>query len=178
VSCKTLLLFAATSVIWGGTFLFIRVAVEHLPPSAVVFDRTLLGAGFLVLLALRSRAFRGMGRVIVPIVVVTVLDMAALAVIAALLGSGFKALLYTIGDYCDPGLARPALALAPTGRVPGLYGRAWRMRFMGVWAARPNRLYPACSNTSRSRASPAWAPRPNATSWDSELGVQMAEDAV
>jgi drug/metabolite transporter (DMT)-like permease len=77
VSRKTLLLFAATSVIWGSSFLFIRVAVEHLPPSAVVFGRTLLGAAFLVPLALRSRAFRGMGRVIVPIIVVTVLDMAA-----------------------------------------------------------------------------------------------------
>jgi drug/metabolite transporter (DMT)-like permease len=77
VSRKTLLLFAATSVIWGSSFLFIRVAVEHMPPSAVVFGRTLLGAAFLVPLAVRSRAFRGMRQVIVPIVVVTLLDMAA-----------------------------------------------------------------------------------------------------
>ena len=74
---KTLLLFAATSVIWGSSFLFIRVAVEHLPPSAVVFGRTLLGAAFLVPLAVRSRALRGMRQVIVPIIMVTVLDMAA-----------------------------------------------------------------------------------------------------
>jgi drug/metabolite transporter (DMT)-like permease len=71
------LLFTATSVIWGSSFLFIRVAVEHLPPSAVVFGRTLLGAAFLVPLAARRRAFRGIGRVIVPVIVVTVLDMAA-----------------------------------------------------------------------------------------------------
>jgi drug/metabolite transporter (DMT)-like permease len=77
VSRKTLLLFAATSVIWGSSFLFIRVAVEHMPPSAVVFGRTLLGAAFLVPLAVRSRAFRGMRQVIVPIVIVTLLDMAA-----------------------------------------------------------------------------------------------------
>lgn len=74
---KTLLLFAATSIIWGSSFLFIRVAVEHMPPSAVVFGRTVLGAAFLVPLAVRSRAFRGMRQVIMPIVLVTVLDMAA-----------------------------------------------------------------------------------------------------
>lgn len=74
---RWLLLFAATSVIWGSSFLFIRVAVEHMPPSAVVFGRTLLGAAFLVPLAARRRAFRGIGRAIVPVVVVTVLDMAA-----------------------------------------------------------------------------------------------------
>ena len=74
---KTLLLFAATSVIWGSSFLFIRVAVEHMPPSAVVFGRTVLGAAFLVPLAVRSRALRGIRQVIVPILMVTVLDMAA-----------------------------------------------------------------------------------------------------
>ena len=33
---KALLLFAATSVIWGSSCLFIWVAVAHLPPSVVV----------------------------------------------------------------------------------------------------------------------------------------------
>jgi drug/metabolite transporter (DMT)-like permease len=77
VTRKTLLLFAATSVIWGSSFLFIRVAVEHMPPSAVVFGRTVLGAAFLVPLAVKSQALRGMRQVIVPIIMVTVLDMAA-----------------------------------------------------------------------------------------------------
>jgi drug/metabolite transporter (DMT)-like permease len=77
MSRKSLALFAATSVIWGSSFLFIRVAVEHMPPSAVVFGRTVLGAAFLVPLAARRRAFRGVRRVIVPVIVVTVLDMAA-----------------------------------------------------------------------------------------------------
>jgi len=58
VSRKALLLFAATSVIWGSSFLFIRVAVEHMPPSAVVFGRTVLGTAFLVPLAIRNTAFR------------------------------------------------------------------------------------------------------------------------
>jgi drug/metabolite transporter (DMT)-like permease len=77
VNRKALLLFAVTSVIWGSSFLFIRVAVAHLPPSAVVFGRTLLGAAILVPLAASRRAFRGTRRVIVPIAIVTVLDMAA-----------------------------------------------------------------------------------------------------
>ena len=76
MSRKALLLFAATSVIWGSSFLFIRVAVEHMPPSAVVFGRTLLGTAFLVPLALRKRAFHGLRRNILPVVVVTLLDMA------------------------------------------------------------------------------------------------------
>ena len=76
MSRKALLLFAATSVIWGSSFLFIRVAVEHMPPSAVVFGRTLLGAAFLLPLAMRKRAFRGLRCAVLPVVVVTLLDMA------------------------------------------------------------------------------------------------------
>lgn len=56
---KAVMLFAATSVIWGSSFFFIQVAVEHIPPSAVVFGRTVLGAAFLLPLALRSGALRG-----------------------------------------------------------------------------------------------------------------------
>jgi len=70
------LLFAATSIIWGSSFLFIRVAVERMPRSTVVFGRPLLGTVFLVPLAVRNRAFQGLRRNILPVVVVTVLDMA------------------------------------------------------------------------------------------------------
>lgn len=73
---KAVLLFTVTSVIWGSSFLFIRVAVEHIPPSAVVFGRTALGAAFLVPLAVRSQALRGLRGHILPIVLVTLLDMA------------------------------------------------------------------------------------------------------
>ena len=76
MSRKALLLFAATSVIWGSSFLFIRVAVAHMPPSAVVFGRAVLGAAFLVPLAIRARAFRGLRPLMLPIVVVSLLDMA------------------------------------------------------------------------------------------------------
>ena len=80
---RWLLLFGATSVIWGSSFLFIRVAVEHMPPSTVVFGRTVLGAAFLMPLAVRSRALRGMRKVIVPVVLVTLLDMASPAFLTA-----------------------------------------------------------------------------------------------
>ncbi len=80
---KSLTLFVATSIIWGSSFLFIRLAVEHMPPAWVVFGRTLLGAAFLVPLAARRHAFRGVRRVLVPVVIVTVLDMAAPAFLTA-----------------------------------------------------------------------------------------------
>ena len=47
-----------------------------MPPSAVVFGRTLLGAAFLVPLAITNRAFCGLCRCILPVVVVTLLDIA------------------------------------------------------------------------------------------------------
>jgi drug/metabolite transporter (DMT)-like permease len=72
---RGLLLFAVTAAIWGSSFFFIRVAVEQLPPAVVVFGRTVLGAAFLVPLALKTRAFRGVGPKIVPVVVVSLLDM-------------------------------------------------------------------------------------------------------
>jgi hypothetical protein len=52
------------------------------------------------------------------------------------------------------------------------------MRFIGVWAARRKWVNPASSNTFRSRASQAWAPRASPTSCDSELGVQIDDDAT
>jgi drug/metabolite transporter (DMT)-like permease len=76
LSRKALFLFTVTSVIWGSSFLFIRLAVEHMPPSTVVLGRTVLGTAFLVPLAIRSRAFRALRRSVAPIALVTLLDMA------------------------------------------------------------------------------------------------------
>jgi multidrug transporter EmrE-like cation transporter len=112
VTKKSLLPFAATSVIWGSSFLFIRLAVEHMPPATVVFGRTLLGAAFLVPLAVSRRAFRGIRPVIVPVVVVTVLDMAAPTFLGvALLGEPL-----TIG-------AAAGLVLIMSGPLPGVASR-------------------------------------------------------
>src|SRR5262249_53250370 len=75
-SQKAVVRFPPTPGIWGRSFLFVRVAEEHVPPSAVVFGRSLLGTAFLVPLSLRNQAFRGLRRAILPVVVVTLLDMA------------------------------------------------------------------------------------------------------
>ena len=73
---KAWALFAATSVIWGSSFLFIRVAVAHMPPSLVVFGRCLLGAAFLVPLAARKGTLACLRRAVLPVAAVTCLDMA------------------------------------------------------------------------------------------------------
>ncbi|HYJ74618.1 MAG TPA: EamA family transporter, partial [Kineosporiaceae bacterium] len=56
------LLFASMAVIWGVPYLFIKIAVEDLSPSAVVFGRTALAA----LLLLPIAAARGMLRPLLP----------------------------------------------------------------------------------------------------------------
>ena len=73
---KAWVLFAATSVIWGSSFLFIRVAVTHLAPSVVVFGRCVLGSAFLVPLAARKHALAALHRVVLPVAAVACLDMA------------------------------------------------------------------------------------------------------
>ena len=56
------LLFLAMGVIWGVPYLFIKLAVEYVPPASLVFLRTALGALILVPLA----AARGELRPLLP----------------------------------------------------------------------------------------------------------------
>ena len=72
---KAALLFVAASVIWGSSFLLIRVAVRDISPAALVFARTVLGAAFLAPIALRHRAFHGLRRKIPAVVALTMLNM-------------------------------------------------------------------------------------------------------
>ena len=58
MSREAWVLFAAMSVIWGMPYLFIKIAVEQLSPSALVLARTALGAVVLLPLAVRSAALR------------------------------------------------------------------------------------------------------------------------
>jgi hypothetical protein len=58
VTRKSLLLFAATSVIWGSSFLFIRVAVKHIPPAVVVLAGPRSAWRSWCRWPLRRRAFR------------------------------------------------------------------------------------------------------------------------
>jgi drug/metabolite transporter (DMT)-like permease len=75
VSRRALLLFLSASVIWGSSFLLIRVAVRGISPSALVFGRTVLGAAVLVPVALRTGAFGGLRRKIPAVVTLTMLNM-------------------------------------------------------------------------------------------------------
>lgn len=61
------MLFAAASIIWGSSFLFIRVSAGYIPLAMAVPGRTALGAAFLVPLASRRRAFRGLRQVSRPL---------------------------------------------------------------------------------------------------------------
>ncbi|MCF2531672.1 DMT family transporter [Yinghuangia soli] len=57
-------LFASMSVVWGISYLFIKVAVEEVSAPVVVVARTAIAAAVLVPLALRRRAFDALrGRV-------------------------------------------------------------------------------------------------------------------
>jgi drug/metabolite transporter (DMT)-like permease len=58
MSRKGLLLFAAMSVIWGIPYLLIKVALEELTPSFLVFARTAIAAAVLLPLALRRGIVR------------------------------------------------------------------------------------------------------------------------
>ena len=57
------------------------------------------------------------------------------------------------------------------------YGLTSNTRLKGVSVARRKRVKPAFSATSRSLASPAWAPRAKPTSWLCDAGVHTMVDA-
>ena len=76
------------------------------------------------------------------------------------------------------GVSHPLAVNGQPSAVCGIYLRASRIRLNGVSVARLNVLKPASVKTLRNRASPAWAPRPSPTSWDSEFGVQMKVEAA
>lgn len=64
---KAWALFAAMSVVWGISYLFIKIAVEEVSAPVVVVTRTAIAAAVLVPLALRRRAFgtlRGRVRIV------------------------------------------------------------------------------------------------------------------
>jgi drug/metabolite transporter (DMT)-like permease len=59
VSARGWLLFATASVVWGVPYFFIKVAVDHdVPPALVAWSRVALGAAVLLPLAMRRGALR------------------------------------------------------------------------------------------------------------------------
>lgn len=71
------LYFSATSVIWGSSFLLIKLAVEELTAAQVTFARTALGALFLLPIAVRAGALAGLRRRLPAVALLALLDVAA-----------------------------------------------------------------------------------------------------
>ncbi|CAB4625024.1 unannotated protein [freshwater metagenome] len=56
---KSLFYFLLVGFLWGIPYLLMKVAVEEIPPSAIVAGRTLIGAAILIPVALYRKTFKG-----------------------------------------------------------------------------------------------------------------------
>jgi len=59
MSRKSLVYFLLVGFLWGIPYLLMKVAVEEIPPSAIVAGRTLIGAAILIPVALYRKTFKG-----------------------------------------------------------------------------------------------------------------------
>jgi drug/metabolite transporter (DMT)-like permease len=75
MSPRAWMLFAAVSVLWGIPYLFIKVAVDELSPTAVAFGRVALGFAVLLPYAWYKGALRGLGRRWRPLLVYTTVEI-------------------------------------------------------------------------------------------------------
>ena len=71
------ILLTLLAALWGASYLFIKLAIEDLSPSMVVFVRTALGALVLLPVALRRGAFAGLGRRIGAVALLALVQIAA-----------------------------------------------------------------------------------------------------
>lgn len=72
---RGLLLFAAMSVIWGMSYLFIRIAVSDLSPVVLVFARTSMAALILLPIVIVRGELRGLVKSWVPLLVLAAAEM-------------------------------------------------------------------------------------------------------
>src|ERR687888_337528 len=77
MSRRAWLLFCLTSLIWGSSFLLIKVAVGEVSPAVVALARTGLGAAVLLPVALATGALAGLRPQVAAIAVLAALDIAA-----------------------------------------------------------------------------------------------------
>lgn len=77
MSRRGVVLFAAIGVIWGIPYLLIKVAVDDLAPSVLVFGRTAIGALLLVPVAASRRQLRPLVAHWRPLLAYTVIEVAA-----------------------------------------------------------------------------------------------------
>lgn len=59
MSRKSLFYFLLVGFLWGIPYFLMKVAVEEIPPSAIVAGRTLIGAAILIPVALYRKTFKG-----------------------------------------------------------------------------------------------------------------------
>ncbi len=120
------LLFATMSLVWGVPYLLIKVAVEQVHPTELVFLRTTLGTLALLPLALRQGALRPALRAWRPLLLFAALEMAGpwflLAHAEQRLSSSLTGLL----------VATVPLAAAVAGRAVGDADRLDRTRLAGL----------------------------------------------
>jgi len=72
---RGLLLFIAMSVIWGISYLFIRIAVKELPPVVLVFSRCAISAAILLPIVLARGELRGLRRSWLPLLVFAAVEI-------------------------------------------------------------------------------------------------------
>jgi drug/metabolite transporter (DMT)-like permease len=75
MSARTWAMLLALSVLWGGSFLFIGIAVRELPPLTLVFTRVMIAAAVLIgVTTLMRLSFRLTGAVLVTLFGMSVLN--------------------------------------------------------------------------------------------------------
>ena len=72
---RGLLLFIAMSVIWGISYLFIRIAVKELSPAALVFTRCAISAAILLPIVLARGELRGLRKSWLPLLVFAAVEI-------------------------------------------------------------------------------------------------------
>jgi drug/metabolite transporter (DMT)-like permease len=146
------LLFAASSVIWGVPYLFIKIAVDAgVHPAFVAWARVALGAALLVPIAIHRGAMRGlrtrMGAIVayaateiaVPFVLIAVGEQYLASSLAAILVATMPLLLALVAVWLSP-KDRPT-GLRVLGLVIGLTGV---VALLGIdVAGRPHELFGA-----------------------------------
>src|SRR2546423_636304 len=122
MSARAWALFAASSVIWGVPYFFIKVAVDaDVPPAFVAWSRVVLAAALLLPLAARSGALRGLRGEIWPIAAYAATEIAVPFVLISVgeqhISSSLTAILIASMPLM---VALLAVRLSPAGPPTGL----------------------------------------------------------
>jgi drug/metabolite transporter (DMT)-like permease len=135
VSRRTVVLFAAVSVVWGSSFLFIKIAVEDVSPAVVAFARAGLGAAVLLPLTLARGSLRSLRGRIGAIAVLAVLDVAGPFLLTAWGEQHVSSSLAGILTSTDPlFVALLALRFDASERVDGVRALGLLVGIVGVVA--------------------------------------------